>query len=292
MQFLPIEAMALVASFTMSGMSTLNRQGFQTGTPYMAAVTINFTVLIFYLALSTAIGVSWWELPRAGVFWFLVGGVASPALSMTTFYIALSRFGVARSAPIGMGANPLFSVLLAILFLGERPHWTLYAGTALIIGGIWVVSRPKGPLRLKGREILIPLCAGFFWGLSGIFRKLGLQIIPLPHVAVVIQSVAALSVLLAAYWVFPPGRRFVWSPQALKFFSLAGLSLSVSFYFMFTALALGEVSRVMAIMGCSPLLSVALAALFLGDLERVTLRIYVGAASIMMGVVLVSLFRA
>ncbi|MFQ5693671.1 MAG: DMT family transporter [Nitrospinota bacterium] len=291
MQFLPVDVVSILAAVTMSGMSTLNRQGLRTGTPYMAAVLINAMVLVLYLALSTALGVSWAELPRAGVLWFLAAGIASPALSMTVYYISLSRFGVGRSAPISMGSNPVFAVLLAILFLGERPSGFLYAGTALIVGGIWVISRPKGQLRLKWNEVLIPLGAGFFWGLAATIRKLGLRVIPVPHVAVVIQSVSALAFLLAAYWVFPPGRRFVRSGRAVKYFGLAGLSLAVTFYFLFTALNRGEVSRVMAIMGSTPLLAVALAALFLGDIERITRRTYVGASAIVTGVVLVTWFR-
>ncbi|MFQ5914761.1 MAG: DMT family transporter [Nitrospinota bacterium] len=291
MQSIPVDAIAIVAALIMSTMSILNRWGLSTGTPYMAAVVINVVVLILYTALCTALGVSWQDLPRAGVLWFLVAGVSSPALSMMAYYIALSRFGVARAGPIAMGSNPLFGVLLAIVFLGERPHWSLYVGTLFIVGGVWVISRPKGHLRLKGNEILIPLCAGFFWGLAASLRKLGLEIIPEPHVAVVLSAGSALVFLLASYWVFPPGSRFVPSGRALMFFCLAGLSLAVTFYFLFTALALGKVARVMAIMGSTPLLSVVLAAVFLRELEQVTLRTYTGALSIVAGVVLVSLLR-
>jgi uncharacterized membrane protein len=289
--FLPVDILAILAATTMSTLSILNRQGLKTGTPYMAAVVINTTVLVLYLALSTALGVSWLNLPPAGVFWFLVTGICSPALSTTLYYISLSRFGVGRAAPIAMGSSPLFGVLVAIALLGERPSWSLYMGTILIIGGIWVVSRPKGEQRLKWKEVLIPLGAGFFWGLSGSIRKIGLEIIPAPHVGVVIQSISTLAFLLVVYWLFPRGKRIVRSGRALKFFSLAGVSLGVSFYFLFTALAMGQVSRVMAIMGSAPLLTVVLAALFLRDLEQITLRTYTGAASIVAGVVLITLFR-
>ena len=47
----------------------------------------------------------------------------------------------------------------------------------------------------------------------------------------------------------------------------------------------------MAILGSAPLLTVALAALFLRDLERITWRTYAGATSIVAGVVLITLFR-
>lgn len=275
----------------MSTVSILNRRGFQSGSPYMAAVTVNLTILIIYSVICTAIGIRWLELPRAGVFWFLVGGVSSPALSITAYYISLNRFGVAKAVPICMGSSPLFSVLLGTVILGERPPASLYAGTALIIGGIWVITRPKGESRMKWTETIIPLSGGFFWGLAAVIRKIGLEILPLPHVGIVFSTFSALVVLLLTYGFFPKGRRFVRSGRALMFFILAGATLAVTLFFLFSAIRLGEVSRVMAIMGATPMLSVAMAAIFLGDLERITLRTYLGTASIVLGVLLITLLR-
>ena len=92
----------------------------------------------------------------------------------------------------------------------------------------------------------------------------------------------------AIAWL-PKGRRFVRSGKALMFFILAGAALAVTLYFLFSAIRLGEVSRVMAILGATPMLSVAMAAIFLGDLERITLRTHLGTASIVLGIVLITL---
>ena len=275
----------------MSTVSILNRQGFRSGSPYMAAVTVNLTVLIIFLGICTVIGIRWLELPRAGVFWFLVGGISSPALSITAYYISLNRFGVAQAVPIAMGSSPLFSVLLSIVILGERPTASLYAGTVLIVGGIWVITRPKGQSRMKWTETLIPLVGGFFWGLAAVIRKIGLEIMPLPNVAIVLSTFSALTVLALTYRIFPKGRRFVRSARAVKFFACAGICLAVTLYFLFSAIRLGEVSRVMAIMGATPMLSVSMAAVFLGDLERITVRTYIGTAWIVLGVVLITLLK-
>jgi uncharacterized membrane protein len=291
LQSIPVDVIAIIAAITMSTMSVCNRQGLTKGSPFMAAVIINATVLVTYFTISTARGVSWQSLPSAGVYWFLLAGFCSPALSMTVYYISLSRFGVAKSAPIAMGANPLFSVILAITLLGERPGWSLYLGTVLIVGGIWIISRPKGGIRLKWNEIIIPLGAGFFWGLAATIRKFGFGVLPDPQIAAVIQSFSALVVLLAMFWVFPKGKRFVRSWHAFKFFLLAGVSFTITIYFLLSAIWLGEVSRVMAIVGTTPLLSVALAALFLGDLEVVTARTYAGAACVVGGVIFITLLR-
>ncbi len=288
-QYIPIEITALLAAAAMSTMSILNRRGLQTGSPYMAAVIINATVLTVYLGICTALGIRWMELPGAAVGWFLLAGISSPALSMTLYYISLSRFGVGKAGPIAMGGNPLFGVLLGILILGERPYWSLYLGAVLIIGGIWIIARPKGEPSLKWSEAVIPLAAGFFFGLSTVIRKLGLNILPLPHVGVMISSTTALVCLILTYPLFPKGKRMVRSARAVKYSLFAGVSLSISFFFLFTAINLGEVSRVMAIFGVTPLLSIMLAAIFLGNLENITSRIYGGTVSIVTGIVLIAL---
>ncbi len=292
LQAIPVDLLALLAVFTMSTMSILNRQGLQTGSPYMAAVIINLTVLMAYAGVCAALGVRWMDLPRTGVLWFLLGGISSPALSMTLYYIALSRLGVGRAAPMGMGSNPLFSVLLGVALLGERPHWTMYIGTVLIVGGIWVIMRPKGQAPLRWRDAILPLGAGFFWGLAGIIRKIGLSMIPLPHVAILISTFSALVVLALTYGIFPKGRRLVRSARAFRFFLLAGISLAVTLFFLFSAISLGQVSRVMAILGATPLLSISMAALFLRDLEKITARTYIGTVSVVAGIALITLIKS
>ena len=290
-QYIPIEITTLLAAAAMSTMSILNRQGLRTGSPYMSAVIINATVLTVYFGICTYLGVRWMELPRAAVGWFLLGGIFSPALSMTLFYISLSRIGVGKAGPIAMGGNPLFGVLLGILILGERPHWSLYLGSILIIGGIWIVTRPKKEDPLKWGEVIIPLSAGFFFGLSTVIRKLGLTLVPLPHVGVMISSTTALASLILTYPLFPKGKRIVRSARAVKFSLLAGVSLSTAFFFLFSAISQGEVSYVMAIFGVTPLLSIVLAAIFLGKLENITARIYAGTLSIVAGIVLLMLLK-
>lgn len=290
-QAIPVDIIALLAALTMSSMSILNRQGLRTGSPYMAAVIINATVFIFYFITCTAMGTPWTQLPPTGVMWFLVAGISSPALSMTIYYYALSRFGVAQAAPIAMGANPLSSVVLAVILLGERPSWSLYVGTVLIIGGIWVITRPKGQPPLKWTESLIPLTAGFFWGLTSVIRKIGLSYIPAPQVGIVISSTTALAFLALTYWFFPKDRRIVRSWRAAKFSLYAGLAFATTLYFLFSGLALGQVSRVMAIMGIIPLCTIAMTALFLGDLEKVTGRTYGGTVAIVIGVVTITLLK-
>jgi len=65
--------------------------------------------------------------------------------------------GVARVGPnkagMFMHLMPVFTSLLAIVFLGERLHPFHVVGMAMIVGGIWLTSRTHNPEAVAGIEI-------------------------------------------------------------------------------------------------------------------------------------------
>lgn len=68
----------------------------------------------------------------------------------TSFLAACRRIGVSRAMPLSM-TSPLFTMVLAAAFLGERPTLLALAGTALIIGGVYLLS-----MRLRGAAVPEP----------------------------------------------------------------------------------------------------------------------------------------
>ncbi|HEX2931309.1 MAG TPA: EamA family transporter, partial [Candidatus Binatia bacterium] len=71
----------------------------------------------------------------------------------------------------------------------------------------------------------------------------------------------------------------------------AGITISFAMTCIYYALDLGKVSVVIPISSTGPLFSLILSALFLRDVERVTLRIVVSAAMIVSGVMLISWWK-
>jgi drug/metabolite transporter (DMT)-like permease len=62
-------------------------------------------------------------------------GLGATALAFVTYYLAVRIMGVDRTAP-GLGLVPVFGVLGAALFLGERLAPWHVAGGALVVAGI------------------------------------------------------------------------------------------------------------------------------------------------------------
>ena len=71
-------------------------------------------------------------------------------------------------------------------------------------------------------------------------------------------------------------------------FLAAGITISLGMTCIYYALDLGKVSVVIPISSTGPLFSLILTALFLRDVERVTLRIVASASTIIAGVVLLT----
>ena len=109
--------------------------------------TVAFVALVFITLVSGKA-----LLPEGTVGWMgMAAVVALQALSLPLFYLALPRIG---SLKAGMIANvqPVVSILLAFLILGELMTPPQLAGGALVLTGIWMMQRADAkPLRLRRR---------------------------------------------------------------------------------------------------------------------------------------------
>ena len=74
-------------------------------------------------------------------------------------------------------------------------------------------------------------------------------------------------------------------------FLAAGVTVSLSMACIYYALDRGKVSVVIPVSSTGPLFSLILTAIFLRDVERVTLRIVTSAAMIVSGVLLITLWK-
>ena len=74
------------------------------------------------------------EIPIVGFLWIaLLAFINYPLARMLNFF-AISRIGAARASPL-FSSSPLWATVLAIIFLGERPHWVVLLGTLCIVAG-------------------------------------------------------------------------------------------------------------------------------------------------------------
>lgn len=79
----------------------------------------------------------------AGFLWILLAFVNYP-LGRTLNYASVRRIGAARAAPL-FSSLPLWSVVLAVAFLGERPNVMIIAGTVAIVAGVVLIVTERHP---------------------------------------------------------------------------------------------------------------------------------------------------
>jgi drug/metabolite transporter (DMT)-like permease len=111
----------------------------------LSPLTQSFTTLVFALAyLIVAVvlfdrPVSW---PRHPVVWTAVAwlGLLGSCAALLLYFSLINAWGATRAALVTY-VFPVVGLALGMLILGEPADWRIFAGTALIVGGIAIVNR-------------------------------------------------------------------------------------------------------------------------------------------------------
>ncbi|OLC30215.1 MAG: hypothetical protein AUH81_20625 [Candidatus Rokubacteria bacterium 13_1_40CM_4_69_5] len=282
--------LALLAAFAFSIAGVLLKRGLQYATPLTAAlVSVTFTTGLVWLVAAVTTELS--LLLTGKILPFLIAGLVAPGLARLAVFIGVDRIGVARAAPL-VATAPLFSVVMAILFLGERPSWMLLVGAACIVtGGVLLSQRRAADRAWRRRDLVFPMLGALGFALRDNISRYGFREYSDPLTAAAAATLTSLVVM----WLFAGleagrGGRLRLERTGLGFLALSGLSEGLAYMTMWRALALGDVSIVSPLINAQSIFAVALAAIFLRDLERVTWPIAVAAGLIVAGVAVVVRF--
>jgi uncharacterized membrane protein len=245
---------------------------------------VSATIIWIYLFATTPLDF----LGSPAMFYFLISGCLQPLCARALFYAGLTRIGVARAGPL-RAAEPLFAAAIAVAFLHERPGLAIYSGTVLIIAGVWVVSGARAEEKnWRLLDTAFPLGAGLVSAVSQSLRKQGLNILPDPFVATV--TVTTTSVILLTVFLLTSKRVHVLCMERRSFFYFftAALTATTAQVLNFVALGNGQVSAIIPLLNTTPLFILLFSKLFLRGVEKVTLRIVLGAILMVTGVVLIT----
>ena len=278
-------AMGAAFSFACADMGL--RWGLQHTDAFVGATISRFVGVLALLALVLATGV---RFPGWGehYVWLAIAGVFNPGLFTIFFMFGIAKIGVARAAPI-KGSSPLFAALLAIAFLGERPAWLNLCGVVLIVAGIALLSSGRTGGRWRRVDALWPVAAAIVSATGSVFWRKALPAFPDALAGAFVGLVSAF-VLTALYTAtsmrkeLAEGTRRAWKP-----FLVVGLVAAVGQYCFAGALQRGEIYRVIPLIQTSPLITVAMALLFLRGVESITWRVPAGALLTVSGAILINI---
>lgn len=238
------------------------------------------------------------DTPLRGVLLFGVIGMLNFPIGRFFNYMSMDRLGVGRSTPL-LASAPLFAVIIAVLFTGESITPATAGGIALILGGLYVTivtprrgaPTPNAPEATPRARLLagvgFALGAALAYGSSQVLVRQGVGDLATPLVGSMLAlawGTTGFAILAARSWA-QRGERF---RHGALYFAAGGIFSACGVMLMFQALSRGEVVVLSPVLSTNPLFTLVFAALFLRGVERITLRVVLGALLVVGGVVVLS----
>jgi uncharacterized membrane protein len=250
----------------------------------LANLGINALCLCVYLSLS-ADRIDLWA--PANLL-FVVIGIFVPGVSRFFIFKGMERLGAPISACL-TNSTPLFAIVFAVFFLGERPTVTNLLGAVSIVTGIISLSWRGAAKTWRTRDLLFPLTAAFLFAGRDNLVRVGVLQIGSPIMGAAIASVVSLATMALLYLVFADHKPL--GPLGLRglaLFGVSGFMNFLSYVFIYTALSMERVSLISPLVNASSLFVVPLSLIFLKDVEKLTARKIGATALVILGVLLIS----
>lgn len=264
--------------------------------PFTAATVMTAVgVVIFWaMALIFVPNDDYFRYPKA-ILLFVVAGIFAPALVRLIFFTSVDRVGTSISSS-ALATAPAFAVVFSVILLHEKMSPATVMGLAMIVGGIIIFERdikakdPKS--KIGAKDLALPLLGALVASIAVNFRKMALQELNLPILGAALGFSSALILYLAVMAVTPELRRsFRIDVRDFILLTAGGFSLALGWLCIFYALSFGPVVLVAPLVSLHPLVVLVLSTLFLKDLERVTRQTLLGSTSVVVGVVMITVFR-
>ena len=257
-----------------------------------------FTVLVGAVLVSgIAFAVNFDEiqaLPLEVYGWITVMGILAYCVARVLHNTALRMVGAARTVPM-ISLQPLMAFAIGFLILEERPNLLVTIGTPIIVGGLLLVMMPRrreeGAVEIRKLGYLLAFGGSLaFVTRDAISRHVlgGVALAP-PFVVSGFALVIGGAILFAFIH-----RSVIDSLRNLPLryvgiCCLAGLLQGMAVASLFHALSRAEVTIVTPIYASQPIIALALASVFLRQLESVDWLLAAGTVLSVAGVVMVIL---
>lgn len=302
------ELLALLSALGFTSRAVLIRRGLMEENPGIVW-EINFVIfltslLLFLLVIciATLFGFNIIQeinsLTYAAILLLVLQGALGPVVGAFLITTAIAQIGASHSSALWGGSNPLFAILLAIMFLGERPSLFGIIGVVMIVCGILIVGYQNhaGTIALLDKTKvaggIIALLSGLFFAFSQIARGAAIRQGATPNTGFFIGVITALITLTLICRIKSGNFKFLKhiNRKSLLYYSGSGLGSLIGSYALLTAFTFVPVWKAIAIRNSQPLFAIILAWLILKKAETINLRIVLGASLITMGIVVLNVY--
>jgi drug/metabolite transporter (DMT)-like permease len=280
------EVYGLIAALSFGLNAVLVRKALKYTTPATATISV---AAVQTLILSIVLAFEHPAFNLKAVGYFIVAGFLAAIMGRTFNYMSIEALGVPVSTSL-VGTNPLWAMILGVVFLGEVVTLPIIVGSTLVVIGVALISGLGKDSNMTLRDIGIPLAAAFFYASSSAIRKVGLNILPESVLGAVVGAMTGFIAYPILLMLMGKTNEIKYSREAAPFLVAGGITTSVAWVSMFMATQLGPVGVTSAIIGANPLFGLILSAFLLKETEKITPQVIIGCLTIVASVVIITLF--
>ncbi len=252
-------------------------------------VTVGGALVVCLLGATTDPG----NLSPSQLWPFFVVGMVAPGVAQLLFTRAIREAGASRVS-VTVGAAPLISVSIALVFLGEPVRAGVLVGALLVVfGGIALVRERVRPEAFRWAGIGLAIVGTVLFSTrDNIVRWLAGDT-KVPPLAAATTALLGGTLLIVAFLVVSRRRAPLagFGLKALRGFGVAGLLFGLSYGSLFEAFYRGRVTVVSPLVATESLWGVVFSLLLLRRSELVSRHLILGALLIVAGGVLIGATR-
>lgn len=226
---------------------------------------------------------------------FGLAGLIHFYLGWTFLTISQSKVGAARTGALS-GTTPLFALFISALAFNEFLRLPVLAGIIMLVAGVYLISFEKNPLAGAGatiwRDSLFGIGVAVCFSISPIFIRGGLKDLSSPLLGVTIgMGFSALAYGVTLLFRHEQIQQGPISRDALWFQLAASIFVGLSTWMRWIALDKAPVGVVLALGRLNVPVVILLAPVLVGKaVENVTLRVWLGAALIVAGSIILNYY--
>jgi len=219
---------------------------------------------------------------------FVAVGLAVPGVTRVLSFRGIRTMGSSITSTI-VNTTPMFSTVLAILILNERPGPLVLLGVLLTVGGLVTVSWGREKTSYKKTELVYPFLCALLFSLKDITVRWGLG--SGGGQPILAAGIAALTSTVQIFFInrFIHGEKFTLPPARVsRWFGWSGVFTGGSFLFMYVAFSMERVSIVAPLINSYTVFVAILTPFMARQIETITPRKVAGAALVVAGIFAVS----
>lgn len=278
---------ALLTALAFACSNVAVKRGFSFTTPLTATfVSLAIHSAVLWIAVFVTGGIP--TVATAAIVAIAITGVLQPGIRHF-HYTGIHKIGTSRAVTL-RNSYPFLTVIAGIVFLGEPLTLLGMAGTLLVVAGIiltsWRMDRNLPSFRWV--YLFYPIATVLLTTIVHPLRRYALMQSHEPLLlAALVGPIALLS--FAAFYASPACTdKLVWDRRAFWPLVISGIFETMAVLFMLIAFASGPVYVVSPISATAPIWTMIIGALFLKEVEQISLATIAGTILVVAGVVVIS----